>query len=100
MQRANEYEEDGFWKFNVADNGAGIEEKYFENIFQIFQTLATRDDIKSTGIGLMVAKKIVELYGGRIRVESKIGGGSTFLFTLPKQESRVRDAKLESNIAC
>jgi signal transduction histidine kinase len=66
----------------------------------MFQTLAPRDNVESTGTGLTVAKKIVELYGGRIRVESKVGEGSTFLFTLPKQESRVRDAKLESNIAC
>jgi signal transduction histidine kinase len=93
-------ENDGFWRFRVADNGPGIEEKHFERIFQMFQTLAPRDKVESAGVGLTVAKKIVELYGGRIWVESKLGEGSTFLFTLPKQESRVRDAKLESNIAC
>jgi signal transduction histidine kinase len=90
-------EEDGFWKFSVADNGPGIEEKYFEKIFQMFQTLAPRDDVESTGVGLTVAKKIVELYGGKIWVESKVGQGSTFIFTLPKQEKEVTDAKLQAS---
>jgi len=91
-------EEDGFWKFGVADNGPGIEEKYFEKIFQIFQTLSSRDDFESTGIGLTITKKIVELYGGKIWVESKVGEGSTFFFTLPKQEMEVKDANLETSV--
>jgi len=91
-------EEDGFWKFTVADNGPGIEEKYFEKIFQMFQTLAPRDEVESTGIGLTVAKKIVELYGGKIWVESKVGEGSTFLFTLPKDKVRVENAELQAGI--
>ena len=90
-------EKDGQWVFNVSDNGPGIEEKYFEKIFQIFQTLSSRDDFESTGVGLTVTKKIVELYGGRIWVESSIGQGSTFFFSFPKQESEVYDAKHEAN---
>jgi PAS domain S-box-containing protein len=93
-------EENGFWKFGVSDNGPGIEEKFFEKIFQIFQTLAPRDSVESTGIGLTVAKKIVELYGGRIWVESKVGEGSTFFFTLPKQKAGVTNANVEANITC
>jgi PAS domain S-box-containing protein len=79
-------EENGFWKFSVADNGPGIEEKDFERIFKIFQTVAPRDKFESTGIGLTVVKKIVELYKGKIWVESTVGEGATFFFTLPKQE--------------
>ena len=93
-------EEDGFWKFGVTDNGSGIEEKHFERIFQMFQILAPRDKVESIGVGLTITKKIVELYGGRIWVESKVGQGCTFYFTLPKQKVGVEGAKLEANITC
>jgi signal transduction histidine kinase len=79
-------EEDGFWEFYVADNGPGIEEKYFEKIFQLFQTLSPRDESESTGIGLTVVKKIVEMYGCKIWLQSAVGEGTTFFFTLPKQK--------------
>jgi signal transduction histidine kinase len=92
-------EEDGFWKFSVADNGRGIEEKHFERIFKMFQTLSSRDEFESTGVGLTVVKKIVELYDGKIWIESETGKGSTFFFTLPKKDCEVKSAKLEAHIA-
>ncbi len=79
-------EQEGLWRFAISDNGPGIDRKYFEKIFQIFQTLAPRDERESTGIGLAIVKKIVELCGGSVWVESKMGEGATFFFTLPKQE--------------
>ena len=81
-------EQDGFWKFSVADNGPGIDEKYHKKIFKIFQTLTPQDRVDSTGIGLSIVKKIIELNAGIVWVESEPGKGSTFFFTLPK--SRIR----------
>jgi PAS domain S-box-containing protein len=86
---------EGFWKFGVADNGPGIEQKNFERIFKLFQTLVRRDDCESTGVGLTVAKKIIELYGGKIWVESEVGRGSTFFFTFPQASRKGADETLQ-----
>jgi light-regulated signal transduction histidine kinase (bacteriophytochrome) len=75
------------WTFSVSDNGPGIDEKYFDRIFKIFQTLAARDEFESTGVGLALVKRIVEQYSGRIWVVSEVGRGSTFFFTLPKRRT-------------
>ncbi len=91
-------EEDNFWKFSVADNGPGIDEKYHEKIFKIFQTLTRRDELENTGIGLSLVRKIVELYKGKVWVESKVGQGSTFFFTLLKEKVGVKNEKLQANI--
>ena len=77
-------DEDSFWRFSVTDTGPGIDPKYHERIFQIFQTLQTRDTQESSGIGLTLVKKIVEHYGGRVWLDSKPGQGTTFFFTYPK----------------
>ena len=77
-------EQDDMWRFGVTDNGPGIEKKYFDKIFKIFQTLSPREGVESTGIGLSIVKKLVELNKGAVWVESELGQGSTFLFTLPK----------------
>ncbi len=84
-------EEPKAWRFFVSDNGPGIEEKDFDRVFQIFQTLAPRDTTESTGVGLTIVKKIVECHGGRIWVESQIGEGTRFLFTLPKAKLEARN---------
>jgi two-component system sensor kinase FixL len=75
------------WRFSVRDNGPGIDQAHFEKIFQIFQTLAPRDKVESTGIGLTIVRKIVQLHGGEIWLESVLGEGTTFYFTLPKDLS-------------
>ncbi|MFK7748366.1 MAG: ATP-binding protein [Kordia sp.] len=71
-----------FWEFYVQDNGKGIDEKYFDKIFVAFQKL--ENDYKSSGIGLSIVKKIIELYNGDIWIESTPNLGSTFYFTLKK----------------
>ena len=75
-----------YWEFVIADNGIGIEEQYFEQIFIIFKRLHSPKEYPGVGIGLSLCKKIVENYGGKIWVKSKLGKGTSFYFTLPVQE--------------
>ncbi|BAZ69316.1 integral membrane sensor hybrid histidine kinase [Fischerella sp. NIES-4106] len=78
-------EKNGYWQISVKDNGCGIEKEHFERIFKIFQKLSDNKNSDSTGIGLAIVKKIVEMYGGEVWVESELGVGTTFFFTLKKQ---------------
>ncbi len=76
---------DNFWRFSFKDNGIGIDNNYFKEIFIVFQRLHIRSDFPGSGIGLALCKKLVELHNGEIWVESVPEKGSTFYFTLMNQ---------------
>jgi signal transduction histidine kinase len=78
-------EEADSWRLSVTDNGPGIDKKYHRKVFEVFQTLAPKDECETAGMGLSIVRKIVESYGGTVWIESVLGEGTTVLFTLPKQ---------------
>jgi PAS domain S-box-containing protein len=71
-------------RFDITDNGIGIDEEYHKQIFIMFKRLHSRQSYEGTGIGLAICKKIIERHGGRLGIKSKLGEGSTFWFTLPR----------------
>ncbi len=75
--------EAGFWRIRVQDNGMGIAPEHQQRIFQMFSRLHARDEIEGTGIGLATCQRIIERHGGTIEVESSVGQGACFSFTLP-----------------
>jgi chemotaxis family two-component system sensor kinase Cph1 len=72
------------WVFSIRDNGIGIDPKYSEKVFEMFERLHSQAHYPGTGIGLAICKKIIEGHNGRIWVEPGEGGGARFLFTLPR----------------
>ena len=81
-------DEGSYWQFTIRDNGAGIHWRYFDKIFQLFQTLAPRDKVESTGVGLALVKKIVTMWGGKISGWSRKSGREVRSFLLCGRRER------------
>lgn len=77
-------ETDKYFRFSVEDDGPGIDQKYHDRVFEIFQTLQSRDVLESSGMGLSIVKKIIHSIGSSIHIESDVTKGTRFIFTWPK----------------
>jgi light-regulated signal transduction histidine kinase (bacteriophytochrome) len=78
------------YEFTIADNGIGIDPQHHQEIFDIFKRLHTGDEYSGTGVGLAIVKAAVEDQGGAVRVDSQVGHGTKFIFTIPKGLTAVR----------
>ena len=78
------YDDGQMHKFSVKDNGIGIDPKYHEQIFGIFKRLHSTDEFEGSGAGLGIVKKVIDDHKGKVWIESEVGKGTTFLFTVPK----------------
>jgi len=79
------HEDEQYYTFSFKDDGPGIDNKNYDEIFKMFKTLKPRDEVEGSGMGLALIKKIVEFYNGKVYIESTVGEGSTFYFTWPKK---------------
>ncbi len=91
------FETEEHCQFSVSDNGPGIEPQFHQKVFMIFQTLETRDEYESTGIGLAIVKKIIEDTGGKIWIESEKSKGTKFVFLWPKKRT-VNNTKITDHV--
>lgn len=91
-------QENGEYIFSVKDNGIGISEKDSKKLFKAFTRLHSRDKYPGTGIGLVICKRIVERHKGRMWLESKLGEGTTFYFTIPIFQNNSQNNNLNNNL--